>query len=202
MIFLGIDWNFWMKHHTKIKVPQFSLISVCVDLLFRPSCNRILGPANVLQIDASHASLDTTYTTTVFTTLSAIPDDNGNTVPLRVTIKAGTNNTIDFLRFLVYLVKRRALIENDFLIVDNTKIHTSSLVFRVLTIICDAADVHLRLMPYYCPEVSPAELVHGFCKETIRQNRSPSDSLWEYILGAHALVTPSMMLQFYAKCVK
>jgi transposase len=200
-----------MKHHIEIKVQYIhttnilsnnhkrTYLTLHIDLRAR----RILGPANVPQITLSTASLSNSITTIVLTTLAAVVGEppDGNFSPVCLAMKEGTNSAVDFLRYMTSLFASQTIIKDDIVIIDNAKIHSASAVMPVLCLMASAAGTHVRFQPNYSPEVNSAELVHAFCKETIREYRT-SESLWECIVASHACVTQEMMIKFYMKCVK
>lgn len=159
-------------------------------------CKRILGPAGVPQTHTSKEPFNKTYTTIVCTSLAGEYH-----IPLRLTLKEGTNSQLDFLRFIIYLFRINYLKPGDVLILDNAKIHASEAAILVLLHLCKHRQVFVRFMPFCSPEVSPAELVHGFVKGKVSTDRGQL-RLWQAIVAGHAAVTPQMMLNFYKKCVQ
>jgi transposase len=139
----------------------------------------------------------------VFTTLAGVVSEppDGNSSPIRMTMKEETNTSIDFIRFCLSLFESGAITKGDILILDNAKIHTSSATFIVLYALAQAVGARIGFQPNYSPELSPAELVHAYAKHIIRTNRT-SEQLWECIIAAHALITQQMMVNFYLKCVQ
>jgi transposase len=105
-----------------------------------------------------------------------------NKSPLHLIVNEGTNNTVYFLHFLLYLLSSRELVADDYLILDNAKIHSTSFIFTVVCIFCSAASVHMYFIPFYSPEMNLTELVYAFCKYTIRQNRE-EESLLKCIMN-------------------
>jgi hypothetical protein len=68
-------------------------------------------------------------------------------------ICVGTNKAIDFFELIVNFLNQGVLTRGDILVLDNAKIHKAAEILGMLSIILDAAGVHMYFLPTYSPEV-------------------------------------------------
>ena len=142
----------------------------------------------------TNASLASTYSLTVLTTLS-------EERPVIATLRKDSNTQWDFLLFLTYCIYQEYLCEGDYLIMDNATIHVGEDLFEVIELLIKAVGVKLVFLPTYSPELNAAEYVFQVTKTYIRNNRTRNDNLWLDIALGIATITRESMLQFYVKAL-
>lgn len=86
------------------------------------------------------------------------------------------------------------------MIADNAPIHRSVLCRNVLSALCDVVHFRVIFLPFYSPEYNPCELLFGWVKTYIRNNRRAVPLLNE-IVRAFASIPYSTMLAFYDECI-
>jgi len=122
--------------------------------------------------------------------------------PLQIILNEGTNTQFNFFTFILFLIHKKHLVEGDFFIVDNARIHNSNNTFLPLQDILDAAGVRMIFLPTFSPELNPVELVHAQVKAFIRNHPSTSAPLWYQIAHSVKQVTFQNVLNYYKKCLK
>jgi len=94
------------------------------------------------------------------------------------------------------------LVAGDTFVVDNASIHFGSSSWETLLLLCNSNQVHLCFLPKYSPELSPVELVFSYLKGFIRNNRCPTDKLWEIMAQGLVELPYEMLLKFYFRCTQ
>ena len=78
--------------------------------------------------------------------------------------RKGSNNQVDFIRFLLCLIEDGHLQNGDILIVDNASVHAGRATNSMLLDLLTANNVKLIFLPTYSPELNPIKLVFGWVK--------------------------------------
>ena len=114
--------------------------------------------------------------------------------------RKGSNNQVDFIRFLLCLIEDGHLQSGDILIVDNASVHAGRATNSMLLDLLTANNVKLIFLPTYSPELNPIELVFGWVKRYLHENSSDQPLLFD-IKAAFSLVTPELVKKCYYKCL-
>ena len=115
----------------------------------------------------TNASLSSTYSLTVLTTLS-------EERPVIATLRKDSNTQWDFLLFLTYCIYQGHLSEDNYLIMDNA-VHVGEDSFQIIELLLKAAGIRLVFLPTYSPELNAAEYVFQVTKTYIRNNRTKKE---------------------------
>ena len=102
------------------------------------------------------------YKTVCVTILTSI---DSNDQPVTISIRSGTNNQYDFLRFVLYCSVKRILHRGDTLVLDNAAVHRASNIRSNLDAIMNKVGCRILFMPTYSPELNPCELVFEQAKK-------------------------------------
>jgi len=154
---------------------------------------RARGPRGSRTMIQSTVSLSESYTFTVVTSLVG--------APLYVSeARVGSNTGLDFLYFVVDLLRDDVLVAGDVFIIDNASIHSSMDVFELMFTLLQNNGVRLYFLPKYSPELNPCELVFAQAKRHLREHRGNLSFLEEVHL-AFALVSPQNVANYYYECL-
>eukprot|EP01113_Clastostelium_recurvatum_P049130 TRINITY_DN9058_c0_g1_i3.p1 TRINITY_DN9058_c0_g1~~TRINITY_DN9058_c0_g1_i3.p1 ORF type:complete len:386 (-),score=39.91 TRINITY_DN9058_c0_g1_i3:165-1232(-) len=152
----------------------------------------VIGPTNVPQVVINSAPIDGVLNTTVCTTYSA--DDT--VTPIHLVIRKDTNDAASFLEFIVLLIRARAVVYGDILVLDSAKVHTAQYIEEDLVNLLYIFNIRILFTPKYSPEVMVAEHAHNFVKGRISSNRNHR-SLHECLVAFHDEITMEMMRSWY-----
>ncbi len=141
------------------------------------------------------ASIDETYSVTLLTSV-----DLRSTLPVSFTLRHDTNSAEDFLETVRYWIDAGDLRTGDILIVDNAQVHLAAEILEELTKELNQAEITMRTLPTYSPELNPCELVFGLMKTHLRNWRE-EERFWLEILFAASQVTYRQVLSFYSRCI-
>jgi transposase len=89
------------------------------------------------------------------------------TQPIVGTIKIGTNTFNDVASFITWCSDNGVLFAGDYLILDNSHIHTSDEGFPELVQALNKKEVEVKLLPKYSPELNPIEFIFAFVKHIL-----------------------------------
>ena len=110
----------------------------CVYSKFHTDCSRNLGLSEVGQdceVTSSDMN-DETFTVTLLLTL-----DPTHPLPFTIDLCVDSNTQWNFLKFVCDALENKTLVEGDFLIVDNSSVHSGSDAFPLLIQVLEAAGV-------------------------------------------------------------
>lgn len=123
------------------------------------------------------------------------------TKPTFITGRTNSNDQLDFIQFLLQAIADGYLIPGDTLICDNARIHGGLETFPILQQVLNSANIFLRFLPCYSPELSPVELVFMKVKRYLREYRNSSVSLWTDIAIAFSFIELEDLIKYYKKCL-
>jgi transposase len=123
------------------------------------------------------------------------------TLPVVGTIKIGTNNFADVASFIHWCFDNQVLYPGDYLILDNSRIHTSDEGFPELIQMLNKNEVEVKLLPKYSPELNPIEFIFAFVKHILRYWFVANVPLHEQIVAAFGLVKRSFVFSCYKHCL-
>jgi len=159
-----------------------SLLTILEQLLRKNHALEPIGQSvHVISTDFSEAS----YLLTLLTTIVA-----PYAPPVVCDLCVESNNQWDFIRSLLFLILRNHFIAGDFFVMDNAFVHVGLDSAEVIMDICAAASIN--------PELNPCELVFGYVKHHIRENKRVS--LWKDILKWLGHITIDMMVVLEMHC--
>lgn len=158
--------------------------------------NRVVGPRGDKVFVVQEAQLSLSFSLTLLFDLSR-PHN-----PFHVNIRYQSNTEWDFLLFVVDAIRHRRLVAGDLFIVDNASIHWGGQTWELLHNLLTAFGVSLIFLPKYSPELNPCELVFGYLKKFIRNNRSSRTFLYQLILFALKRMPYIVLLRFFRRCTQ
>lgn len=123
------------------------------------------------------------------------------TLPIVGTIKIGTNAFNDVASFITWCMENEVLFGGDYLILDNSRIHTSDEGFPELVQALNKKEVEVKLLPKYSPELNPIEFIFAFVKHILRYWFVANVPLNEQIVAAFGLVKRSFVFKCYRHCL-
>ncbi len=121
--------------------------------------------------------------------------------PVVGVLRPKTNSHGDFNSFVRWCVTSNMLKEGDYLIVDNSRIHTSTEGFAELVQYLEKLGIALKLLPKYSPELNPIELIFAFVKHILRNYYDSSKSLQHQVMSAFRMVSRMLVFQCYLHCL-
>lgn len=133
-----------------------------------------------------------TYSVTVTTSLTG-----GLAVS---TMREGSNSAIDFLNYVLGLIRIGFITNGDILICDNASIHRSVDIVPHLSAALTAAGIRMIFLPVYSPELSPVELVFNKVKNELRYRRG-SGLFANEISNAFNAVSDRDLMRFYVESI-
>jgi hypothetical protein len=138
---------------------------------------------------------DETFTVTMMTSMN--PTDP---LPFAIDLRVESNTQWDFLKFICDIIETGQLARGDFLIVDNSSVHSGSDAFPVLMQVLEAAGVSLIFLPKYSPELNPCEEIFALVKHHLRCWRGKAH-FWLEIIHAFAQVPFMKVFKFYENAI-
>jgi len=122
-----------------------------------------------------------------------------NNSPVYFTVREKSNSQADFLEFLCNAIDAGFLEDGDYLILDNSSVHTGNEYFDALIYLLDSIGISLIYLPKYSPEFNPCELVFAQIKNRLRNYRKNEDLYWELCI-ALAHVSIDNVISYYYRC--
>jgi len=156
---------------------------------------KALGPVGETLIITNREPLSMSYTMTLMSTL-----DPALAAPLAIDLRTESNTQLDFLGVITKFLESKYLVAGDFLILDNWSGHFAADIMEPLLALCKAANVTIRFLPKYSPELNPCEMIFSLIKTHLRNHRGTA-GFWLEILRSAASVTYWQVVQFYKHCI-
>jgi len=145
------------------------------------------GPINEPVVATSSEALDESYSLTILCHFRQ--HASSLRLPVYAHIRKESNNQWDFFKFIVSAIWEGELNHGDFLIMDNASIHKAEDMIVQLDSLCSHFGITVLFLPAYSPELNPCELVFGWLKNYLRNNRHQEVPIWFEIvclLGYHS----------------
>jgi len=120
-------------------------------------------------------------------------------LPIKITMKEGTNDRFDFVQTIFEFVDLGYLVEGDILLVDNAAIHHANETWDMLIGKLESNKIKLFFLPKYSPELNPCELVHAQVKHFLRDH-PPDLPLWAKIIQGVSRISVENVRNFYRHC--
>lgn len=111
--------------------------------------------------------------------------------------RAGTNDAVDFMGTMLWLLENGALPAGSIVLLDNARIHDAASIRDDLTGLLALANVQLAFLPAYSPELNPCELVFAWVKEKLRVSHSDGRPLWERVQQIFTQVPHELVAKYY-----
>jgi transposase len=158
---------------------------------------RVLGMVNRRTWTPQHTLHAAHATFTILTNIVNIHS------PIRCDYSPEVGNQWTFVDFVLDCCLANALVQGDYLIVDNAAIHCAADSRELLEIILEYFGVSLIFLPAYSysPELNPCELVFSVVKQHIRKFRDPNSDICFETLKALATVSNQQLIPFYSHCI-
>ena len=115
--------------------------------------------------------------------------------------RADTNDAWDFLRTVTWLVEEGALVEGDYLILDNARVHHAQSTNVLLESLLNLHGIQMRFLPAYSPELNPCELVFAEVKHRLRTKPRVMGGFWQDTLMHFASITHDEVDAYYRHCI-
>jgi len=121
-------------------------------------------------------------------------------MPFHLSLRESSNTDWDFYSFIEEAIEAKSLVEGDFLVCDNASIHFSDDTWKEILDLLKVHGIELLFLPAYSPELNPCELVFGYVKSFIRNNRYV-DSLNVLMDKALCQLPYDNLILWYARCI-
>ncbi len=170
------------------------ILSLSISFLLDVARRRALGTVGKAVIQPRLGSFRTSYSA-----ISLISLDPNKPVFVQATDKR--NNQFQFIYFVARAIRDEYLGFGDILVLDNSSIHSGSLMFEALMELLEENGIQLIFLPTYSPELNPIELVFGKVKQHLRDHRDDRYPFWYNIVVGFSLITQDLIYKYYNKCI-
>ena len=150
------------------------------------------APAGVPLARAAAPPANRSYTAFAITSLT---HERGFRVSVPST---GTNNSLNFIRFIMECLQTNTLVSGDLLVCDSAPIHTSKASLLIVSALCGFMNIRLVFLPKYSPELNPVELIWAQVKNTMR-NRGHG-TFGQELVEAFSTINREMVKGYYRHC--
>jgi len=121
--------------------------------------------------------------------------------PIVFSYRLDSNTQWDFYQFIHFCCTHGYLVKDDYLILDNARVHVASESFLLVKALLLVYEVKLIYLPAYSPELNACELVFNVMKHHLRNSRTPNTPILTDITKSLATIDKEMMKKFYVKCI-
>jgi len=192
--------RYFMFVETIPKLPRMSIKVVDEASYCSSDFKRVntYGPRNQRVLAFNNAPLGASINITLLTTPHSAH-------PVTITHRASTNNAIAFINNILFFARNEHLVDGDYLILDNARIHHSRQIEIFFGSLMRALGVNIIFLPSYSPELSPCEPVFSqsknYVNNRVRPIRETVDQFFQSIIASFSLITHNNILNYYDYCL-
>jgi len=156
--------------------------------------NRGISPIGEKVFAVRDGTIPKSFSMTIMTSLNTYN-------PIFSEIRYLSNSSEDFISFLLDTIDSGFLINGDYLVMDNSPVHTSCDAMEMMDIIFDVYGIKVVFLPKYSPEWNPCELVFAHIKRYLREYGKTKNFHWDVLMGVSSIKRDTL-LSYYYHCMK
>jgi len=115
--------------------------------------------------------------------------------------RADSNTAVDFLTFVLELLRSGFLSPGDIFVVDNSSVHYAESIREEIDDLLESYSVRMYFLPAYCPELNPCELVFAQAKYYLRRHRNGDLPFVFDIALAFSQISSLNITHYYDRCL-